>query len=530
MRGGQGGIGGGGKGGASYQTGADLDGTSGTANTGGGGGGGGGNNATAGGSGGSGIVIVRYTITSDSQDPIGLIRYNTDLKGVEVYQSHVNGWVSDDSTRNFAGHNLLVGSDTYANSFSTEAIWTKTNNSTDVTAPDGSSTTTKAVSGTSGNSYFWRYSPVTYVVGQQYTTSFWCRTASGTGTFGVTAYPFNQTSETVNTTWRRISITHTQTDGTAPYLGVVSPSLSTTFYFWGWQVEQAATPGPYTRTVTAASPIPGPGSSGYRTHIYRDTGTSSFAPAVTGIVEVLVVAGGGGGGGGEGNPAGDSPGGAGAGGLVYNSEYSVIAGQIYTVTVGAGGAANTGSSVYGSNGENSRFGTILAIGGGSTREEALGLSGGSGGGGGGSCISGRKLGGGFVIGQGFQGGTGGDAGCARRAGAGGGGAGGRGSDEAVSNSVGGNGGPGRAFSITGQLQWYAAGGGAGNAANVAGTWVNNTLGRGGSMIGGNGGTSPSGNGTAGLANTGSGGGGAGSGTGTGGVGGSGIVVVRYRYE
>ena len=169
-----------------------------------------------------------------------------------VYNADTGTWSPVGLLIENAATNLLTSSNLYADTFSGEAIWTKTNSSTDVPAPDGSGTTTKAVSGTSGNSYLWRYSSATYAVNSTYTTSFWCRTASGqVGTFDITAYPYNSINATVTSTWTRFSITYTPTSGTAPYIGVVGPSLSTTFYFWGWQVELGTSATSYIPTAGA---------------------------------------------------------------------------------------------------------------------------------------------------------------------------------------------------------------------------------------------------------------------------------------
>jgi hypothetical protein len=259
-------------------------------------------------------------------------------------------------------------------------------------------------------------------------------------------------------------------------------------------------------------------SSGYKIHTF--TGNGTFSVSGSGVVEYLIVAGGGSGGSGEANPAGDSPGGGGAGGILYGN--ISLTPQTYVVTVGAGGGAVTGTSQNGINGSNSSALGLTAIGGGfGGREEGPGGNGGSGGGGGGSCTSGRKSGGAGTTGQGNRGGTGGDAGCSRRAGAGGGGAGMPGEDER--GNLGGNGGIGIFYSISGKSEYYAGGGGGGNSANVAGL-----PGQGGLGGGGNGGTSPSGPGTNGVANTGGGGGATGSGTSLqNGLGGSGIVIIRY---
>jgi hypothetical protein len=267
--------------------------------------------------------------------------------------------------------------------------------------------------------------------------------------------------------------------------------------------------------------------STYRVHVFTSTGNSTFTVTQAGRVEYLIVAGGGSGGSGEANPAGDSPGGGGAGGLLTG--FVEVTPQAYTITVGNGASTRvSGTSTDGSAGQNSSAFGLTAIGGGAgAREEGPGGAGGSGGGGGGSCISGRKAGGAGTSGQGNAGGTGGDSGCSRRAGAGGGGAGIAGGDDR--GNLGGNGGNGIESSITGFRNFYAGGGGGGNSANVSGTPGAGGLGGGG--LGGQStgaAGSPSGAGTDATPNTGGGGGATGSGTSTiNGLGGSGIVVVRY---
>ena len=74
-------------------------------------------------------------------------------------------------------------------------------------------------------------------------------------------------------------------------------------------------------------------------------------------VKVLVVAGGGGSGG-KGN--GNSGGGGGAGGVVYDAAH-VVTIRPYTVTVGTGGAGSL-SGAQGTNGNDSVFDTITAVG------------------------------------------------------------------------------------------------------------------------------------------------------------------------
>lgn len=236
-------------------------------------------------------------------------------------------------------------------------------------------------------------------------------------------------------------------------------------------------------------------------------------------IKVLVVAGGGAGGG-NGNGQNIGGGGGGGGGVVYNSSYP-ISNRVYSVIVGQGGTGSTGNPT---NGGNSVFDSLTAIGGGigfgwngSTTYAAA--SGGSGGGGGWSLNSGAS----DTTGQGNNGGNGSSS--ANFPGGGGGGAGGAG-QTVPSNNAGGNGGIGILNNIMGSSVYYGGGGGGGlgNSGNsgVFGIGVNG---------GGNG--SASSTGASGAPNTGGGGGGAGNNIGSpfsnspGGGGGSGIVIISY---
>lgn len=218
-------------------------------------------------------------------------------------------------------------------------------------------------------------------------------------------------------------------------------------------------------------------------------------------VQVLVVAGGGGSGGGVTSAYG--PGGGGAGGLIYNPSYTITA-QTYSVTVGDGGNGGLAGNNYGSNGQNSIFSTLTAIGGGSGagNDNALAYAGHSGGsGGGGSRLTG--LGGNGTSSQGYAGGKGNDLGPNYGGGAGGG-SGGAGGDGTSGNNGGGAAGIGTSYSISGSPVTYATGG------------------RGGSYAGGY-------NSNPGTANTGNGAdaGSTGSAPIAGAKGGSGIVIIRY---
>ena len=240
--------------------------------------------------------------------------------------------------------------------------------------------------------------------------------------------------------------------------------------------------------------------------------------SILSAVEVLVVAGGGGGGG------GDVGSGGGAGGLIYSSVHSITPGSAITATVGDGGAGSSTYNIDGSNGGNSVFGALTAIGGGggASWSSGTGQDGGSGGGGVGGSAGGLG-----TAGQGFAGGTG--VGSPDYPQGGGGGAGGPG-QTATNHTRAGDGGIGLSFpqfsSVGGSPSgWFAGGGGGGVEAGQNGS----------SVIPGNGGLGGGGNGgrqggtaiiaTAGSPNTG--GGGGGTDPGTGGAGGSGIVIVRY---
>ena len=224
---------------------------------------------------------------------------------------------------------------------------------------------------------------------------------------------------------------------------------------------------------------------------------------VPATIEYLVVAGGASGARGEGSVG---TGGGGAGGLLTGS-LSISGGITYSITVGAGGAAQPTSNSPGNAGSNSSIGAlVLAYGGGrggfwSTNFAGGGAgNGGSGGGRGGSTAS---IGYGVYPGspyiseprQGYDGGNGeGLVGGGPTQGGGGGGAGGAG------NGV--VGGIGLINTMSGASITYATGGYGGYSGGTGGT--------------------------TGAANTGNGGqGGGGGDAGAGRAGGSGVVILRY---
>ena len=205
---------------------------------------------------------------------------------------------------------------------------------------------------------------------------------------------------------------------------------------------------------------------GYKIHTFNYTGSNqTFTVSNGGNVEMLVVAGGGGGG-------GDNSGGGGAGGLLYYGAEAPNAGSFitvepgtYNINVGAGGSGSPAVNTVASNGGNTTVSgpgvSITANGGGlgGTGNTAAEHNGGSGGSGGGGAAEGSVgTGGNGTGGQGNNGGGGSNG-----AGGGGGGAGAAGQAGNVRGSqLGGDGGAGLQYSISGSAQWYAAGGNGGN--------------------------------------------------------------------
>jgi len=254
---------------------------------------------------------------------------------------------------------------------------------------------------------------------------------------------------------------------------------------------------------------------------FTSTGSATWTcPAGITSIEVLTVAGGGGGGGSVGVDNQDGGGGSG-GGVVHHSTYTVVPAVVYDLTVGAGGAAGSGTA-DGSVGSNSVFNvnaegsgaTMTALGGGyggGGISENVGRDGGDGGsgGGGGPNSSG---------GTGNQAGSGGGTGYGNDGGDGdtstsGGGGGAAAAGATGVNPTGGAGGAGRLFSTFtsyGANTGYFAGGGGGGQAGAGG-------------IGGGGAGGYNTPGGAGTANTG--GGGGGGEEAPGGAGGSGVVLI-----
>lgn len=256
--------------------------------------------------------------------------------------------------------------------------------------------------------------------------------------------------------------------------------------------------------------------------------TVTIAPANNAYsIEYVVVAGGGGGGyryggGGAGGYVSSVQGEISGGGHPARPVMWVTSGSSFTVTVGAGGAGSSSTSnstlAHGSNGSNSIFGSVVAIGGGggaggstsSPGDPMLqGWPGGSGGGATGDGLgTGSVYAGDGAYTQGFPGGNGWDQ-SGNNSGGGGGGAGARGTHARFPGDPG-CGGDGVKTNISGTPTWYA-GGGAGMAQN--GNYGRAGLG-GGGPVRNNGTTNTGGGGGAGYDST------AGSG-------GSGIVIVRY---
>jgi PKD repeat protein len=332
--------------------------------------------------------------------------------------------------------------------------------------------------------------------------------------------------------------TGTPTSGNAPLTVVFTDSSTNGPTSWRWAYKTASVgwtqfattqnpsfafaAGTYDINLTATN---AGGSNTFTMPVYITVYTiQSFTSSTTWIaptgvtsVEYLVIAGGGGGGGTF--SYGYGGGGGGAGGLRTASGYTVIPGNSYIVTVGAGGAGGAAGAYSGTKGSDSRFDAIISTGGGYGAGTAGSIvAGGVGGSGGGGVLWGA--GGAGIPGQGYAGGSD-NIGWPDLCGGGGG------SSQAGSSTTGsaaGKGGDGTASSISGSSVTYAGGGGGGSGAVYGGA-------PGGTGGGGAGGIYIAGNG-ADATGFGSGGGGATSaldvGARAGGKGSNGIVIIKYH--
>jgi Putative Ig domain len=259
------------------------------------------------------------------------------------------------------------------------------------------------------------------------------------------------------------------------------------------------------------------------TYYYRafTSGTNNLIVNYPITADYLLVAGGGGGG--SGNAAG-----GGAGGLIELTSQS-ISPATYSIVIGSGGSGASGTSQFGSDGQNSTaFGKTAIGGGGGGWDDQNGRPGGSGGG---AADSPNVNGGDGQQPGSASGGYGNRGGNCREpssngGGGGGGGAGGAGAD-VVNNNIDPNqhyGGIGRTSTLINTIgaatglghlsssNYYFAGGGSGSYKSNSQVVP---------AVAGGGGSS----GSNGTSNTGGGGGGITSGTG--GSGGSGVFVIRY---
>ena len=271
-----------------------------------------------------------------------------------------------------------------------------------------------------------------------------------------------------------------------------------------------------------SSPNPEYDTDGETVHIVYMDATKGWIPINDGAValetaqaysvDFLVIAGGAGGGGPQ-SSYGGAGGGAGGyrtsdgtsgGGASAETALSFTPAAVYTITVGAGGAAGSGASSLGSTGVDSSIAgsgisTKTSAGGGGGGSTQAGADGGSGGGAGlnqsvGAGTANQGYAGGLSPGSSWDGKGGGGGASAVGQGAPGG--------------NGGAGGAGLSSSITG-ASVARAGGGGGGSGNVQGTASD-----------GGGGA-----GSAGTANTGGGGGGATNASNNAGAGGKGVVIL-----
>jgi hypothetical protein len=479
------------------------------------------------------------TANRPTSPAVGDVFYNGTLGCLEIYTSQ--GWVANSAPPGIP----TIGTATYSasgkayNNSSASVTFTPGEggglpNSYRATSSPGS------YSGTSSSS------PIT-VEGLQSGTAY-TFTVTGTNNFGTSASSISSNSITANTVPQAPTI-GTPTDTTAG--GTVSlaftagatggSSITNYKYSLDGTTYTAFSPAQTTSPLTISGltnnsavtiRIKAVNANGDST---ASSASSSITPTYSVPVESLIVAGGGGGGGWVGA-------GGGAGGLVYTSQSKLFYSTQYAITVGAGGnrtSSYTGGFTNGTNGINSTFNSLTAIGGGVAGGYGGGFgvtyyNGSNGGSGGGATNDGSGLG--SIPGTGLQpssasGGYGNNGGTGvggDGAGAGGGGAGAVGG-AATAGGFAGNGGAGLntwstwATATSSGESGYFAGGGGGGGDNSAGS-----AGIGGGGIGK---MATAGVAGSGVSNTGGGGGGArnsgGPSANQGGAGGSGIVILRY---
>ena len=253
------------------------------------------------------------------------------------------------------------------------------------------------------------------------------------------------------------------------------------------------------------------------------SGSGNWAvPAGVSKVNAFLVGGGGGG-------SGSIGGGGGAAGLLDEENFSVTPESNVAYVVGAGGSGGPVDTA-GSDGSNTTFGTLTALGGGAGAR-AGGNDGGSGGGAGLRNQSGGSATDTDPPNAVYQGHDGGDSAAGavavnNTAGGGGGGAGEAGANAVSSSNTAGDGGDGLDYSdkfgtSVGDNGWFAGGGGGGSRADGS----NTVAGSGGMGGGGDGSVGDAGQNA--IANTGGGGGAGGHDGGgkVGGDGGSGIIII-----
>lgn len=424
-----------------------------------GGGGGGCGHMDKGGNGGSGVVIIRYLTSSGSATITGP---DNSLNGENVrYFDGVDDYIDLGNNFNF----------TRKNSFSV-SFWTKTasSNSQMLIGNNNIDHTQKgwSIFSSSGAIYF-QINAGTQAGSnelQTYTNTglisdnnwhFVTVTYNGTSSVnGVKIYIDGSTDLRTGYDYNNLRSTNSSINNT-----LIGKSSTSTYYLNGSIAELQI----YDKELTQEEITTLYGYEGitttdgaYTIVTFKSGGTFTI-PLGLSTASILVVGGGGGGGAG-------TAGGGGGGGVIYNSSYSVTPGQTIPITIGAGGigkdysVTNTG----GTNGSNSIFDTLIAVGGGGggNRDSGeIGLDGGSGGGGGGSDNCTLNTGGSAnPVDQGNNGGAG-RCGGSYSAGGGGGGAGAVGV-ASPSNGRGGNGGAGISNSITGTAIYYAGGGGGGS--------------------------------------------------------------------